>query len=449
MIATAPGEAVHTRQLGALRVGTNLAIGLELASALSRLAAEDRLTRARAERHVRRLATALGVSSDVIAPVLYLEALREPGLLALPPDEAVAAQLRILMAFAPIEQASLWSAEPSARIRCMFYVGDLAPTRRMRARARDVLQQPDAVLVSPNGSIHAVPVVRWERTFGALVIKARPEDRDRALALAEELARTLVAVLERQTLLERSAEQERSLIESSERRLARFGFDLHDGPLQELTALAADLRLFRRQLSHVAADHADGGLLLGRIDDLEARLAELDHDLRDLTRSAESAARMSKSFSDLLTDELRALAGRRKIVTQLRVRGDVDSMTPSQRIALLRLTQEALTNVREHSGARHVSVRVSIRRTHVEAEVTDDGRGFDVERTLLHAARKGRLGLVGMNERIRMLGGRFDVQSSRGGPTTVSAMIPRWRPLERSTRPDVHSTRETAVSAVG
>jgi signal transduction histidine kinase len=62
--------------------------------------------------------------------------------------------------------------------------------------------------------------------------------------------------------------------------------------------------------------------------------------------------------------------------------------------------------------------------------VTDNGRGFDVERTLVQAARKGRLGLVGMSERVRLLGGRFDLQSSPGGPTTISAKIPRWRPLE-------------------
>jgi signal transduction histidine kinase len=449
MIAAASRtEVALAGAVGGGPIGAGLAIGAELARALGRLAAEDRLTRARVERHVGRLATAFGVPADVLARILYVQALREPGLLVLPPDEAVAAQLRILMAFAPIEQASLWSAEPRAQLRCVFHVGDSAPTRRMRARAREVVHQPEPAEVSVNGYIHAVPIVRWQHTFGVLVIKARPEHRERALALAGELSPTLVAVLERQTLLERSAENERSLVESSERRVARLGFDLHDGPLQELAALAEDLRLFRAQLSRVAADHADGDVLLGRIDDLEARLVGLDEELRGLTRSAESATATSRSFSELLADELQALAIRRKVVTQLTVRGDVDSLTASQRIALLRLTQEALTNVREHSGASCVSVRISTRRTHVKAEVTDDGRGFDVERTLLHAARKGRLGLVGMNERIRMLGGRFDVQSSRGGPTTVSAMIPRWRPLDASATDGV-TTSATAISATG
>ena len=49
--------------------------------------------------------------------------------------------------------------------------------------------------------------------------------------------------------------------------------------------------------------------------------------------------------------------------------------------------------------------------------------------TLLDGAQRGRLGLVGSSERVRLLGGRFDVRSQPGGPTTVSLSLPRWRPM--------------------
>ena len=114
---------------------------------------------------------------------------------------------------------------------------------------------------------------------------------------------------------------------------------------------------------------------------------------------------------------------------------DFDSLTASQRIALLRVVQEALTNVREHSGASRVSVTVFPSRTHVFAEITDNGCGFEVERTLVQAAKGGHLGLVGMSERIRLLGGRFDIQSRRGGPTTISATVPKWRPAHQDANP--------------
>jgi signal transduction histidine kinase len=149
---------------------------------------------------------------------------------------------------------------------------------------------------------------------------------------------------------------------------------------------------------------------------------------------------------------VQAFAGRHKIEAQLAVRGRLDSLTASQRITILRIIQEALTNVQAHSRASEVSVTVFPGRTHVSVEVTDNGRGFDVERTLVQAARKGRLGLVGMSERVRLLNGRFDVQSSRGGPTTISAIIPRWRPLEAETeagRGGVTAATATSTSPTG
>ena len=62
-------------------------------------------------------------------------------------------------------------------------------------------------------------------------------------------------------------------------------------------------------------------------------------------------------------------------------------------------------------------------------QITDDGDGFEVARTLQDAAQRGRLGLVGGSERVRLLGGTFDVRSRVGGPTTVSVTVPRWQPL--------------------
>ncbi|MBA3734388.1 MAG: hypothetical protein H0W90_04185 [Actinobacteria bacterium] len=104
-------------------------------------------------------------------------------------------------------------------------------------------------------------------------------------------------------------------------------------------------------------------------------------------------------------------------------------MTPSQKIALIRVVQEALTNIREHANATQVRITIRERGGHVDARIEDDGAGFHVARTLLDSAQRGRLGLVGGSERIRLLGGKFDVRSKPGGPTIVSLSLPRWRPL--------------------
>ena len=102
-----------------------------------------------------------------------------------------------------------------------------------------------------------------------------------------------------------------------------------------------------------------------------------------------------------------------------------------QRITVFRAIQEALANIREHSGATSVVVRMRARRSAIEVQISDDGMGFEVERALPKAAQRGRLGLVGIAERVRMVGGTFQLESSPGGPTTLKrhfhARKPSWR----------------------
>ena len=399
-----------------------------IAHSVARLAATGRLAERRLDRLIRRLAKTADLPTDVVTLVLFAEAIRDPELLELPPDDAIETQLKLLMSFAPVSKCSVWVFEPSGRLRCLRHAGGASPTRRERAAAHAALREPAEAVSNERGFIHAVPVYEGRHPVAALVLRTRPETRERALLFAEEATAILGFALVRQALLERRAEGERSLVASCERRLVRVGLDLHDGPIQELAAFAVDVALLRRQLARSLDAHEHGDTLLGRVDDLQARLVELDRDLRELASSAESSALLATSFSDLLAKELEAFSARNEIESEFAVRGRFESLTASQRIALLRVVQEALGNVRRHSRASRVSVTIFPQRTHVYAEVTDNGCGFDVERTLVHAARRGHLGLVGMSERIRLLGGRFDIQSRPGGPTTISAMLPRWRP---------------------
>jgi two-component system sensor histidine kinase DegS len=247
-----------------------------------------------------------------------------------------------------------------------------------------------------------------------------------------ETALAVGPVLEIQTLLERNAAHERSLVESSERRLVRLGFDLHDGPMQDIAALAQDLRFFRTQLGPYLEHAADAERLLGRVDDLEARLVTLDRDLRDLARSLDAPALSQMRFADALSHVIGDFERKTGVDVQRSDSGDFAELTSSQRIALLRVVQEALNNVHEHSKAKRARVTVTAGRAGLSAEVYDQGSGFDVEDRLVQAAKAGRLGLVGMSERIRLLGGKLEIDSKPGGPTRITARIPRWQPLASS-----------------
>lgn len=213
---------------------------------------------------------------------------------------------------------------------------------------------------------------------------------------------------------------------AADRRLARLRFDLHDGPQQEVYLLAEDLRLFREQLSPLLAGHPQADRVLGRLDDLEAQVAALDGGLRRLSTSMRSPLTASGSLAEDLGRVTESFTRRTGIVPAVHITGDTERLSDSQQTAVLALTREALSNIRKHAEARTVGIAVAAGPHGVSVEIRDDGRGYDPEAAEPAARAAGHLGLVGMRERVRMLGGRARIDSRPGGPTVVSATLPPW-----------------------
>ena len=282
---------------------------------------------------VRELAAVLGEPAAASGAALFLAASRNPQLMELPPRVALQMQLEILVAFAPVEDVSVWVGDTARRVHCVAQVG--SPTRTMRRIANRVLQGGSGE-AEGRQTIVGVPVYRW----------------------------------------------------------------------------------------------GVRGIAAGRFDDFEARLSALDRSLRDLSHSLESSSVTAGPLQRVLEREVNSFHYETGVSVDLKLRGHFEPMTRSQKIALFRIVQEALHNIREHSNATAASIDVHGRPDRIEAHVKDDGIGFDVSSTLVDAARRGRLGLVGMGERARLLGGKLDVRSSNGGGTTIEIMLPRWLPVE-------------------
>ena len=388
---------------------------------------ERRWRRNEAERVVSKLGRVLDLPAKSMALQLFLEAVRAPQLLDLPPAVALQTQLRLLLALAPVEEASLWTAGTDRRPTCLVDEGLTARTRRFRGIASRALEGAPAQSGS-RGTIVGAPVLRWETPWAAIVARSRVDNRQVAAVYLAEAAAAMSPVVERELVLDRSASRERSLVRASERRLSRLAFDLHDGALQHIAAFGADLFLVKRQLMELLPEE-NQALGVSRIGDLESRISELDRILRELAHSFEPGSLVRRPLPVVIDDEIAAFSERTGIPVQRRVEGDFEGMTVSQKIALVRIVQEALTNIREHANAAHVRITISARSGGIDARIEDDGAGFHVARTLLDSAQRGRLGLVGSSERIRLLGGKFDVRSKPGGPTTVAMSLPRWRPM--------------------
>ena len=369
------------------------------------------------------VAEAAGWDAESLSLQVHLHAARNPSLLALSPPLALEMQVRMLAALCPVEDVSVWAGGTEGPT-CLCSTSGDSPGRRTRLAARDVLEgRPPGA-----GPVRAVPVERWQRVQAALVFSTSAEDEVSALAAARDTAAVLAPILEREALLERNASRERALVASGERLLTRIGFDLHDGPIQDVAALAGDIRMLSQRVEEHSEPIPDG-VLCGFLEDLQARLGAIDKGLRDVVHSLESPLVARAPLADALTREVESARLQSDSAIELSLKGSFDLLTDSQRIALVRIVQESLSNARDHSGARSVSVSVEARPDGTSLEITDDGRGFDVPRTLVRAARRGRFGLLGMSERVRLLGGRFDVQSRPGGPTAISVHLPVWRTI--------------------
>lgn len=360
--------------------------------------------------------------------VLFREVVGHPRLLELPPLLAIELQLGLLVNLHVLDDVSLW-ARSSGRLDCVLSVGgDERPSRRVRAEAKAALRQRSRLSLLGGSQLRSTTVIRFGEAYAAIVGSVGSVDASVAEAYLAEAAAALSPVIEREHLLEHSANRERTLIASAERRLMRLGFDLHDGPIQDVLALAADVQLLQQQVyPFVLEDYREQAH--GRFDDLSARLVELDRQLREIAHSLETKSVISRPLGEVLHREVDAFAERTGVKAELEIRGDPDSLSSAQRITVFRAIQEALANVREHAGATHVSVRVRARRSAIELQIVDDGMGFEVERALAKAAQRGRLGLVGIGERVRMVGGTFELESQPGGPTSLKLTLPRWEPL--------------------
>jgi len=371
------------------------------------------------------LAARLGRDTDVVAVELHGRACRNSNLAALAPATALAVQLRLAEAFGRVEQVSLWTLGSLGGITCVAHIGDTPPPKRPPALVRRAVTLARGPTAGARGAI-ACPVVCWQQTVGALFVRLGPAPRPVAATILTSAADALSPLLERHALLERNAQKEQALVAATERRLARLGFDLHDGPIQHVIALAGDLRAFRSDLA-ASAGASDVARLLERVDHFEDRLYGLDSALRELCESLDAPAIAGRPLKLVLETEATTFTSQTGIRADVTLRGRMDGLSASQRIALVRFVQEALNNVREHSGATQVQITLGVQRGLVTAAVSDNGDGFSVEPTLLRAARAGRFGLVGMSERARLLGGRLDIRSEPGGPTTVSIALPPWQ----------------------
>lgn len=208
-----------------------------------------------------------------------------------------------------------------------------------------------------------------------------------------------------------------ALVEGLQRKTIRLGFDLHDGAIQNLAVVGLDLQLLRGEVDRL------GPTAAGRVGELVelvfSRMVALEDDLRELAHSFETPALADIPLEETVRGSVAKFSTEAGVEAKVEVEGDLQGTTASQRIAIVRILQGTLANIHGHAEATRVDVLLRSTRERLELVIEDDGKGFAVEQTLVEAAKRGRLGFVAMSERVRLLGGEFNLDSRPGGPTRV------------------------------
>jgi two-component system sensor histidine kinase UhpB len=225
--------------------------------------------------------------------------------------------------------------------------------------------------------------------------------------LADAFDQMLAALEEHAQRLHRLPGQILRAQEEERRRIAR---ELHDEAAQSITSLLVRLRLLEQAQAPETT---------------RQRIAEL----RELTtRALEDVRRIALELRPSMLDDLGLVDALHAYVEAVNAPGPtkvvltaegMDGRLPREvELALYRVAQEALTNVRRHAGAEHAWVRLRQAGSRVVLEIEDNGRGFDPARD---GSRTSGLGLPGMRERMALVGGRLEVRSEPGRGTVVTA----------------------------
>jgi two-component system sensor histidine kinase DegS len=208
------------------------------------------------------------------------------------------------------------------------------------------------------------------------------------------------------------------IIEAQEGERQRLARQMHDGPAQSLTNLILQAEIVEKSFD---------------VDEDQVRL-----ELANLKDAVKATFRKTMDFifelSPMMLDDLGAVPTLRRYIEDfqeksglsvaLDVVGEERRLAPYVEVTIFRLVQELLHNVWQHAHASHVQVNMDLQGSAVRISVEDDGSGFDLDEAMSLAKERKTLGIVTMQQRLEMLGGEIQYETSLGRGTKVTVRIP-------------------------
>lgn len=279
-------------------------------------------------------------------------------------------------------------------------------------------QAQSATLTDAPSSLAALPLLHNGEVLGVMSVYSRQQDyftSDR-LQILQSFANLTAVALAKSRLFERLQLLSQQLVEAQEAERRRIARELHDEIGQTLTAVKINLQAMQRR----------SGVL---------NLTDFLQESLDIVEQAIQQVRnLSLDLRPSLLDDLGLVATLRwyldrqarwaGLSAQLTVTPPDLQLPANLETVCFRLVQEALTNALRHAQAQTIRVDLQQHDKELQLVIGDDGLGFEVEPTLKRIAYGKGLGLVGMQERVSLLGGRFELESAPGQGTQIRVFLP-------------------------
>ena len=189
--------------------------------------------------------------------------------------------------------------------------------------------------------------------------------------------------------------------------------------------------------AQAARQHLDAGQLemaKRKLEELLAVTREAYADARDIIRGARRNGRGAHGLTELLTEHIERFRQQSGVTADLTIAPawQDEDLTPMVQVQVLRIMQEALTNIRKHAAAHQVNISLAVEEGQAHIQIKDDGRGFFLSRHLprLLGPVYSSHGLCTMRDRTRALGGTFRIESSPGRGTRILVRLPLDQPSE-------------------
>ncbi|WP_298402936.1 ATP-binding protein [uncultured Chloroflexus sp.] len=266
-----------------------------------------------------------------------------------------------------------------------------------------------------------IPLQVGMRAYGLFVVATdymlQTDQTEMLMALTNY---AIVALHNAQLIFDLKEEREKLLSREEEVRhqLAR---DLHDGPAQSMAVITMKAEYIKRLLDR------DPAQALAELDELSTIAKRTNYEVRTMLfelRPLMLETQGLKVALEQYLDRLRAKAGKTAIILAA---SDIDQLRLGSKVegALFNMIQESVTNAIKHANAAHIWVRLrQVQDKMLEVVIEDDGVGFDKAALLKSYEKRGSFGLLNIDERARLAGGRAEIDSTPGKGTRITIFVP-------------------------